>query len=417
MGFTGIDYSHLKTSLHFQRQRNKDRVLKLRRFTDQGNWQNPGNTPSDIGPDGLIAGNLPYIDQMPPEQAKAIAAIRDKIGQSRLGNQLLIIADQGQVQMGFELGGEGSGYEAAYYPTIRDVMINGDGSLLEAKSSRDFVARAALYTAHELGHVVQDYAIGESGILDQLDVTTNVRDRLLAVRHMEAAAVACSIQVAWDVKEAGDDSLWKIALHTPGERSAALAFGRLAVNDPEAAKDGRARRLAHDDWFHDVARMNDYDEGTLDQFQAGLKVLAAQQQAGFPDPQAAETAKHAGKMMIGTSAFLDYTAMPDGVEHMRVGGDANFRDSQYRPLPNKRLAEKMIRLEAIAEKLRDNVPVHEADFAQVAGVDAKYDDTEYAKPKPRDSDNGHPIAVSTLSSWRHNRASHAPTPTPTPGGR
>jgi len=410
MAYTGIDFSDLKNSIYYQKVRGEQTGFELRRFTDPGNWSNPGGIPSNIGPDGLVNGQQPYLARMPREQATAVRAIRDKLAQSRLGRQLLIIADQGHVQFGFKAAGKGE-YEAAYYSGYRQVAFNTDAQLFETKSARDFIARASLFGAHELGHVLQDYTFGEGDGFMQLDTTTSLQDRMLAVRHMEAAAVACSIQVAWDVRQAGDDSLWSIALKTPGETSAALAFGRMANADPAAVADGRARRAAHDSWFNNHGRMAAYDEASVERFKRELETLAAQQAAGFPDPDARIVAASAGRMMIGSSAMMDYASMPDGTEHMRLPGGKDIWDEHYCALPNQRIAAQMAHLQKVAKKFRENEPVTQADFDRYDQIGAMFEGTKDAKPRLQQDDNGHPVgAVSALGSWRSKREGAAPKP-------
>ena len=412
MAFTGIDYQDLKTSLYYQRQRKLESHLTLRHFTDLTQWQNPGGIPAEIGPDGLVAGQQPYLENMPREQSNAVREIRDLMAKSRLGRQLLIIADQGHIQFGFTNAGPGK-YEAAYAPGARQVLFNGDGDLFKTSSAREFIARATLFGAHELGHVLQDYAAGDGGHMD-LDMSASLPDRILGVRHMEAAAVACSIQVAWDVKEAGDESLWAIALKTPGERSAALAFGRLAVNDPAAARDGRARRLAHDDWFKDLGRMDAYDQSNLDRAKAELEMLAAQQAAGFPDPDARAMAATIGKFMVGTSAMVGYTSMPDGIEHMNLPGAPRVDDPQYCALPNKRIAAQMAHLQKVAAKFRNNEAVTAVDFERYEQIGAAFANSTFASKQKPDADHGHPLNTPRLHSWRIKRE-NAGAPAPLAG--
>lgn len=399
MAFTERDFQTLKASVQAQGQAGKSKHPGLRRFTDLTDWSNPSNVPTAIDANGMAIGQQAYLEKMPREQAHAVREIRDLLSKSQLGRQLLIIADQGQVQMGFSNAGRGK-YEAAYLPGNRHVFFNGDAKLFQARSSREFVARAALFGAHELGHVLQDYASG-TGIFSELDSSTRLSQHILGIRHMEAAAVACSIQVAWDVRQAGDDSLWKIALQTKGESTAALAFGRLAMNDPEAALDGRARRAAHDSWFRDLKRMAVYDQGCLDTNKAILEALAEQKRAWFPSNAVKEKAQNVGKFTLGTSAIIGYTSMPDGIEHMNLPDSLDVRDQRYTALPNQRIAAQMAVLMKIADKFRNNERVTKADFDYYDAVGAKFDGTKDAKPRRQQTtDNGHGMDAHKRRDWQ-----------------
>ena len=74
MAYTGIDFSDLKNSIFYQQARGEKIGFELRRFTDPGNWNNPGGILSNIGPDGLVNGQQPYLQRMPREQLSPLIA-------------------------------------------------------------------------------------------------------------------------------------------------------------------------------------------------------------------------------------------------------------------------------------------------------------------------------------------------------
>ncbi|MBV6633152.1 MAG: hypothetical protein KI792_08985 [Alphaproteobacteria bacterium] len=422
MAFTGLDFQNLKTSLFFQRQKKKAAAVDGRRLPDLTNWENPYGVPIGIGPDDhphehsfLAEG---YLGQMPREQSKAIRAIRDKLSQSQLGHQLLIHADQGHVRMLFR-DDPGGKNVASYAPGLRDVMLNSAGPLMDEPSARRFIAMASLYSAHEQVHMLQDYAEGggEMGINSQ----TAISSRILAVRHMEAAAVAGSVQVAYEVAMAGDDSLWKIAMDKRNpdiELPAAEAFLSAVQNDPKALSDGRARRVAHDAWFRQTDYMAQYDRNTIKQFRDELELIAGHQGAGYPDPEIREIARDVGADIVGMSVIHGYTGLPAQPQHMDLEGFEDVDDKRYTRGTSRMLYEQAEHLDGIARKLRNNQPVYADDFEAYDAIAEKF---VGAPPKPGEharvpnfsyiqddqrlleNDSTGPGAANFLSRWRESR--------------
>lgn len=410
--YDGNDHRNLSISLNSQRRLGSTHNLKLRRFTDTANWTNPNGAPGrlSLSQPGLdrtmlvsrqpmpISGqrsrlfDLPptsinpttsqndadggYLTQMARTQARAMLAIQDKISQSALGRRLLDSAREGHVVYGFRIIPGDLKTVAGYDHRQRQVVFGTESDMAQEQDPRRFLAMGAFSGAHELTHGAQDRHV--RGDFVALDPLVSLRDRMLSLRHLEAAATAGSIQVAWEARQAGDDSLWQVASDEKEDPKSARAFAEAVARDPAAAHDGRARRAAHDAWFSETRRMSSYDEGVVLEFRRNLEQLAAQQQAGWPDADARTTGSLVGAVQLETSDFEDATAMPDGIQHMDLPGLPGPRDQHYRALPNPRVAEQMAWLEKLAERIRQDQPVSQADIDHVDAIGARYRGTDFA---------------------------------------
>jgi hypothetical protein len=391
------DHGLTLSSIRSQKRMGIKSHLELRQFTDRANWENPGGIPAR-----LPNGDPPYLENMPRAQARALVAMQDKISQSHLGRHLLRTARDGHVVFGFRTLPGDARMVAGYDSTQRQVIYSTDSNLASELDSKRFLGTGALTAAHELGHTAQDRNMGNDFAIQ--DVTVSHRDRLLMLRHMEAAATAASIQVAWDARMAGDDTIWQAALDPREDREEALAFEAAVKADPDAAQNGLARRAAHDAWFTSIPRLNGYDEDQNLDFRRMLQILAEQQAAGFPDPEARNVASQVGRICIGSSELAFASAMPDGITHMELPGLPGPRHEPYRALHNPRIAEQMVYLETLAERMREGQQLKAEDFEGYNRIADKYAGTEFAaNPAPQD-----PSSELCLGEQRQQRAHNNP---------
>tara|TARA_B100001123_G_scaffold137821_1_gene160074 strand:+ start:229 stop:1596 length:1368 start_codon:yes stop_codon:yes gene_type:complete len=374
-GYTDAHHTNTQASFRSKQRLNTDASFKLRDFWEQPDWENPNAVPNSLG-----SGQEPtaYLENMPRAQARAIVAIQDTLAKSRLGRKMLDVAHRGQVQFGF-VTLPFDDVVAGYLNRQRQVIYNINGCADNGQSASDFIANAAVDTAHELGHTMQDKAVASS--FDVYDYTIDHKDRLLSIRHFEAGATAASIQVAWDVAEAGDDSLWRVISTEGPDIGAANAFAEMAANDPSSVRDGRARRVAHDSWFKSPTRLAAYDDSLTVSYRQILTCLAEQQAAGFPREDARQLAERIGGQRLDSDRLEAAAEMPDGINHLRLAGQADVRDAGYADSGNDRIREQVAFLDGIALKFRRGETVTPDMLDGYDAISARYDGTSQAQDR------------------------------------
>lgn len=111
---------------------------------------------------------------------------------------------------------------------------------------------------HEAEHLYQHL----SGVGNPDRVLTE-REYILFYRASEAAAQALTTEVAWKLKQAGDDGPWEAAKFV-GYHDICDAYEKIATRDPAAIDDGRGRRVAFDAWFDNAQRLASYNKSTVE---------------------------------------------------------------------------------------------------------------------------------------------------------
>ena len=102
---------------------------------------------------------------------------------------------------------------------------------------------------HEVGHLKQHLqGVGNP------DRILSEDQYILFYRAAEADAQAWATQVAWGLKQAGDEAPWKAAKDV-GYADICDAYEKAVLFDPSSATDGRARREAFDAWFARDSRL------------------------------------------------------------------------------------------------------------------------------------------------------------------
>tara|TARA_B100001123_G_scaffold137821_1_gene160076 strand:+ start:2954 stop:4204 length:1251 start_codon:yes stop_codon:yes gene_type:complete len=396
LGFGQAEYQQLLDSIETQRQTRSVSYLPARHFEAPHKWASPGQAAGHIVGNRLVTTPPP---RAPRIQQEAIRAIRDYIRKTEIGRSLLAVADRGKIAAGFEVS-ERDGTQASYYYTRRDILFNGNSALLRTPDVETFISRAAYYGIHELGHVAQDQKCGRN--FCNLDLTVPLSQRIMAVRHFEAAADAIAIQAAWEAKQAGDPALWEIANSPMGDPPLAQAFERSVRRRPDNAHNGKARRAAHDAWFKAGDGVHRYDQATIDRHRFELDCLAVQQAEDYPDPTARLLASDAGKRKLRLNDFRDFGVMPDGGDHLRLQGHADVLDPRYTAPSSEAITRQVKYIEALVERVSDGMAIYPSDFDDLDKLKAGAVLPD--QPVDADEDMSEPQAAKdNMRQWRAGR--------------
>ena len=410
-GFSWFDNVRLRFSLDRQLARGGKPPLSLRQFTDNTNWQNPSGAPSTLAPTDRAEPDLSYLNRMPAIQAKAITAIRDKLKPSKTARQMLAVADQGHVRFGFSVQGLGTG--ASYHFERRDVLFNSAYALLVELSARKFVASSAEHMAHELVHVGQHRQVTDIAQLG-FSAETSPRDRLLLTRHLEAAAAAGSAQVAWELKQAGDDSVWRYGIERNYYRGVFQAFEAAAITDPRGVENGRARRAAHDAWFDSKDLVLAYDRQQLDQSRNILRQLSSRQTDRAIDSKTRQTMRQLGEARIADNVLMRFgQIVPGGSNHLAISGMDGPRADRYTAMPDPWVDDQLGVIERIMRDFRQGLRVTEAHIDEgFAAVRKRLQERFERDDAARDAHgaDGDALRVGALKKWRDHKPAAALPP-------
>ena len=369
-GYGEDQHRNTQRSFRSQRRLNTDTNFALRDFADNTLWENPGGIPSDVDQ------NNGYLTHMARSQARAIVAIQDGMAKSNLGRAMVDMAHRGHVQFSFGKLPEADTV-AGYLYRQRQTVFNLDGDLVNQQDSQQFINNAMVDTAHELGHMGQAQANGSTFAV--LDYTLRHEDRLLALGHYEAAATAASVQVAWELGEAGNLGPWQAISENGPDMGSARAFAELASRDPKAVTDGRARRAAHDAWYDLTDRKVAYADAVTMAYRDVLTSLAMQQGVDYPHPNARPLITAMGHATIADDQLSLAGAMPDGMNHLSLPGGRDLHDPVYRDLGNPRLIEQVAFLDRMAAKFQAGERVTPVMLNGYDAIKAKYDGTPHAQ--------------------------------------
>ena len=341
----------------------------IRRLISGFSWENPNGEPIALGEHDR------YLHDLPRPQARVIVAIQDIIGKSRLGRGLLKTAREGGVQYGFSAA-MGLSNAAQYNVTQRRLLFS---SRPDFSLSPDLmIGKTAGTAAHELAHSQQS-AVLMRRIAD-LDTSGDnllipLTDRILATRHMEAAANAVSAQIAFDTRQAGDDRIWQALALEQTEREELTAFQRAVETTPASAGDGRARLAAHNAFFQRAPYIAAYDDREIKLYALTLEMLAERQAEGFPDPKDREAAAVIGSRPYQDNELAMMADMPDGINHLKLTDSSAPRANRYTRFTNAKHAGQVAYLSTIAERFRAGAPV----TVDMVGDYRSINDTEKAK--------------------------------------
>ena len=359
VGFSQIDYQQLHASFAQQHSVGITCYLPRRIFNKLENWANPHQIPCQIDAHGNLVGPeaLPAV---PTIQRKAITAIRETLNSTKTGACLLTLADRGRVAAGFEFDRDTIA-AASYYSTNRDILFNVNSRLFAHDDVEPFMELAGFVGAHELAHVAQDKHCGRD--FGRWDLRYTLMHQMMATRHYEAAADAVAVDVAWQLREAGQPGMWRRIEQDPVEQHLTRAFSRSVARNAANAKNGKARRAAHDAWFKNTAAMGFYDQGVLDRIRTRLDVLAIQQMQGFPDPLARAAAHEAGRLRVHTDQLRDYGTMPDGGDHLRLSTHPDVWDDKYTMPSSASMLRQSQLMEEMVKRMASGNLLQEGDFA------------------------------------------------------
>jgi hypothetical protein len=147
--------------------------------------------------------------------------------------------------------------------------------------------------AHELRHLQQATSNEMSPFHGKI-VTPG--SSMVYNRFVEADAQATATDIAWKLKEMGKPDAWNDLHGGKWMEQVAKAYEELAVTDPAALTDGRAKRAAFDAWF-------------TAETAEGVRVADVYNQQGlgsYPNPYLLETAAQNGAVFAGDLTAADY---------------------------------------------------------------------------------------------------------------
>lgn len=396
MRFSQTDYQELHVSLAQQYAAGVARYLPRRAFSKLHNWANPDQVPGHIDDRGrLVMDGTP--PEIPPIQRRAVRAIRDSLKASPTAQELLKIADRGRVTTGFEFDEEGSTSGAFYVAANREVLFNAAGGLMRHDKVEDFLPNAGHLAAHELAHVAQNYVAGPD--YSRWGLRYPIMHQIIATRHYEAAADAVAIDVAWQLKEAGEPAMWAALDSDPFEQHLTQAYAASIAKNPANAANGKARRAAHDAWFKDAVAVTHYDDVALKNARNRLDLMAQQQAEGFPFTELRLEAREAGRHKLTKDQLRDYGTMPDGIDHLRLVGHPDVWATKYTAPSSAAMLRQAEIMHDMMTRLSKGLILHEGDFKAL----------DHAKAICPDD------GANLLERWRVNRRVAEPKPyTPSP---
>lgn len=181
------------------------------------------------------------------EKQAEIAELMAVLRHSPLGAELLETAAARDVILCLDDDTELLAY---YFPGLRLIGIR-------QSLSRD---RRIAFLAHELAHVPQHPLFSDSRYLPP-------RDLLLLRRIREAAAEATATRIAWQLAQAGFESIWQAkrqGVYGDLARAFEGAFQAGLQGEQGPEPELRATRAAFDRWFSKGWRLDTYDRMTLE---------------------------------------------------------------------------------------------------------------------------------------------------------
>ncbi|MBV6632577.1 MAG: hypothetical protein KI792_14670 [Alphaproteobacteria bacterium] len=319
--------------------------LSLRGVISHASWTNPNGEPI------TLSAKDSYLHDLPRAQARAIVAVQDVVAKRPLGRALLKTARSGGVD--FDFARLQADAIASYDHGIRRQSFNSSDPL--PADPDVFIGAAANSTAHELTHCQQLAKLGEQ--LRQLpdsvdDLTIQLDHRILANRHLEAAANAVAIQIAFDNKQAGDDRMWSAMERSGGDQHQKIAFEAAVMADPAAAHDGRARRAAHDAFFDLTGYIGQYDDQLIKMTAEALIRIAERQFIPQDDMGDRMRVRSLSRWEHSVDELAMLGDMPDGVNHLTLPGQLTLNDEKYAGPTTEQRAGQVMYLIGLTEQMR-----------------------------------------------------------------
>lgn len=144
-------------------------------------------------------------------------------------------------------------YVAAFDKEAKTIYLDRFGLIPDVNLNTNLI----IALAHHLRRAWQ----AEQGLgAHSLDVPIMAFTR--AYRREEADADACLIQIAWELRAAGEMDAWRGIIASPlGEM--ALIFAEYVDADPKSLFDGSALKAAYDMWGSDILRLGECDNRAL----------------------------------------------------------------------------------------------------------------------------------------------------------
>jgi hypothetical protein len=197
------------------------------------NWLRPGSVataPASNDPDAKVSLGSDELQQwrqtkaesclMPAETPdseaeQAMARLRDRLATSPLGQALFNDLRNSDATFCADADAEMSSAEetetlASYSPGLQAVLL---------RHAEGEDARQVLLAAHEARHAWQD----DRSLLDYRQYLS-LRSHMTKVFMTEADASSFAVALAWQLKQQGDDSVWKAAMDEPVFRPLAVSF-------------------------------------------------------------------------------------------------------------------------------------------------------------------------------------------------
>jgi len=161
--------------------------------------------------------------------------------------------------------------------------------------------------------------------MSDVSATLRAQDRAVLLNRAMQAELSCvPVQVAWEMKLAGDERAWDYVSKS-GVADLAYAFAHRASDDFRAMRDGRAAIAAFDQWFYS-GRTRKADRALIQVLLASSEEVADAKETS--NSEAIETLRMIGNRSVqGRNYLIDHfmTLLEDGFYgEVRDRSNANF---------------------------------------------------------------------------------------------
>jgi len=340
----------------------------LRDFNGAENgWEAPPNQLADFQSNAIGMVQKGISDFAAPTllQYQQLEKAEEMLAESPTGRALLESSAQGHVltRLDTQINTQG-----AYSPATRILAINPAGMDF-SDGARGFRSSMAHVLGHEHFHAFQQRThISQQGQHDTggwrgagfADLTQlDPRDMTLNTMHVEAAAHATEVQIAFELKDNHPQVLASLRVD-PDMARIADAYESAATSDPQAVTSGRALRAAHDEWFNPQGKQfHRYQGRSIAVLERGLDMLE-EKLTKMPPHEAAAAVEKMGKGRISVQDMKHAGLQPSGRNHMDLPGSAAPNSPQYTnaflPVFEKDLSKAYDRMDGLRQKFSPPTP-------------------------------------------------------------